>query len=87
MSIQSPPNALPKSLIKDQGTRDYFLKQRSALYLLWTRLGKENGVVVDTHTPATASSTGKKGTITYDSSYIYVCVDTDTWERVAISTW
>jgi hypothetical protein len=37
--------------------------------------------------PATASSNGVAGTITWDSGYIYICVATNTWKRVAISTW
>jgi len=37
--------------------------------------------------PATATSTGTAGDIAYDSSYIYVCVATDTWKRSALSTW
>lgn len=34
-----------------------------------------------------ANDTGVKGDICWDSSYIYVCVATDTWKRVAIATW
>ena len=37
--------------------------------------------------PASASATGTTGQVAYDASYFYVCVDTDTWCRVAISTW
>ena len=37
--------------------------------------------------PATASSTGTTGMISWDSNYIYICVDTNTWKRVAIATW
>lgn len=37
--------------------------------------------------PATAASTGTKGMISYDSSYIYVCTATNTWKRAAIATW
>ena len=37
--------------------------------------------------PANASSSGIAGTIRYDSSYVYICTATDTWKRVAISTW
>lgn len=37
--------------------------------------------------PSTASDTGTAGQIAYDSSYIYVCVATDTWVRAALSTW
>lgn len=46
-----------------------------------------SGVIIASAAPATASSTGDKGTITWDSSYIYVCVATNTWKRVAITTW
>lgn len=38
-------------------------------------------------TPSSASDTGVQGRISWDSSYIYVCVATNTWKRVAISTW
>ncbi len=37
--------------------------------------------------PASATAAGTTGTITWDSSYIYVCVATNTWKRVAIATW
>lgn len=40
-----------------------------------------------TKTPSSASDTGVKGTICWDSSFVYVCIDTNTWKRVAISTW
>ena len=40
-----------------------------------------------TRTPASAAATGTAGDICWDSSYIYVCVATDTWKRVAITTW
>ena len=38
-------------------------------------------------TPASASATGITGSLAYDDNYIYVCTATDTWKRVAISTW
>lgn len=37
--------------------------------------------------PANASSAGVKGEIAWDSGFIYVCVDTNTWKRTAIATW
>lgn len=56
------------------------------LSVLWRELAKEiNGRLVDA--PASAVSTGSKGQIAFDSSYLYICVNTDTWKRVAISTW
>lgn len=37
--------------------------------------------------PASASATGTAGEVRYDADYIYICTATDTWKRVAISTW
>lgn len=41
----------------------------------------------DSNTPSSASSTGNKGEICYDSNYIYVCVATNTWKRAALASW
>jgi len=38
-------------------------------------------------TPASPEASGNAGDICWDSNYIYVCVATDTWKRVAIATW
>ncbi len=38
-------------------------------------------------TPATAGATGNAGDICWDANYMYVCVATNTWKRVAIATW
>lgn len=37
--------------------------------------------------PASASATGTAGQIQWDSSFLYVCVATNTWKRAALSTW
>lgn len=37
--------------------------------------------------PATATSPGTAGQRAYESGYLYVCVNTNTWERVALATW
>jgi hypothetical protein len=44
-------------------------------------------VDISTTVPATSTSTGQKGQIVYSEDYIYVCIATDTWKRVAISVW
>ena len=44
-------------------------------------------VIINGTVPAGPSSTGVRGAIIYDNDYIYVCVQTDTWKRVAISSW
>jgi len=43
--------------------------------------------ILPTATPSAANASGVKGTVTWDTSYIYVCTATDTWERVGIATW
>jgi len=44
-------------------------------------------VTLEGTAPASASATGTAGEVRYDADYIYICTATDTWKRVAISTW
>ncbi len=44
-------------------------------------------MVLATATPASATATGTTGQIAWDANYIYICTATNTWKRVAISTW
>lgn len=37
--------------------------------------------------PATAASSGTTGQIAIEAGFLYTCVATDTWERVATATW
>lgn len=37
--------------------------------------------------PDTSSDAGTQGMFSYDSSYLYVCVEQDTWKRITLSTW
>lgn len=37
--------------------------------------------------PATATATGIVGQFAQDSTYLYICIATNTWKRVAIATW
>ena len=41
----------------------------------------------DSKTPSSATATGYKGEICYDSNYMYVCVATNTWKRTALASW
>ncbi len=38
-------------------------------------------------TIATSTTTGNQGDICWDATFIYVCVATNTWKRIAIATW
>jgi len=41
----------------------------------------------NSNTPASAAASGSRGTIEWDTGFIYVCTATNTWKRVAIATW
>ena len=45
------------------------------------------GGVTIVSAPATSTSTGSVGQIAYDSSYVYICVATDSWVRITRATW
>jgi hypothetical protein len=38
-------------------------------------------------TPASATATGVAGQVCWDATYLYVCIATNTWRRVAHATW
>ena len=38
-------------------------------------------------TPSSATAAGNAGEICWDASYVYVCTNTNTWRRAALSTW
>jgi len=44
-------------------------------------------ILPNSNPPASASAAGTAGTVAWDSSYIYVCIATNTWVRAAIATW
>lgn len=43
--------------------------------------------ITNGNAPANAAASGQAGQIAWDSNYLYICVATNTWKRVAISTW
>jgi hypothetical protein len=68
-------------------------KQASGTYVTPTTLNNGTLPVTATTlaaalaTPASSSATGVVGTVAWDSGFIYVCVATNTWVRVATATW
>ena len=63
-------------------TTDRLYRVGGALHYSGQELGR-----VSNGTPASSSATGTTGEIQWDANYIYVCTATNTWKRVAISTW
>ncbi|MGA1047902.1 MAG: hypothetical protein ACO3UU_07815 [Minisyncoccia bacterium] len=67
---------------------DYFNSASSALGVF--QLSNTLDLKLDAHDvniPATPTSTGTKGTIKWNASHLYVCTATNTWRRVALTTW
>lgn len=46
-----------------------------------------SSTVVLASVPPTPTAAGIKGQMAYDSNYLYICIATNTWRRVGISTW
>lgn len=44
-------------------------------------------IVIPSSTPASASAPGATGQIAWDSNYLYVATGTNTWKRVALTSW
>lgn len=44
-------------------------------------------LVISNSVPANSTATGVTGYVAIDTDYIYVCVDTNTWKRAALTTW
>jgi hypothetical protein len=45
-----------------------------------------HAAIINNNTPLHSTSTGTQGQIYWDSSYLYVCVSSNTWIRSAINT-
>lgn len=43
--------------------------------------------IANVRVPTLANSAGTAGQITWDSSYVYICIAANTWKRANISTW
>lgn len=50
-------------------------------------LGDVNTYAEITQVPESTNSVGKKSQIAIDSNYLYVCVATNVWKRIALSSW
>lgn len=62
------------------GNGGQFLQTNGSGNLIWA------DVLISDNPPALANSNGVAGTIAYEPGFLYVCVATDTWERVALAT-
>ncbi len=52
-----------------------------------TRLTGHTLQLTQSRTPASSTDAGAAGSICWDADYLYVCVATDTWRRIAHTSW
>lgn len=62
-------------------------RQQSAFNMTLTKRRLSLSAISWVEVPETATSPGKSGQIAADDNHLYVCVDTDTWKRVALAAW
>ena len=51
------------------------------------RIQSDSIAIQNSKTPSSASDTGQAGQICWDANYLYVCVSSNTWKRIALSSW
>ena len=51
------------------------------------RIQSDSIAIQNSKTPSGASDTGQAGQICWDANYLYVCVSSNTWKRIALSSW
>ena len=56
-------------------------------YMFFQSLYQSSQYPIPNKTPASATAAGTQGEVCWDTSYIYVCVATNTWKRTAITAW
>lgn len=95
--METHPDVLTQVLLFNQNILDLqkTTMQRSAVYVGSGTVPEGYNVQIDpdgdvanvVDAPASATATGTIGQTAYDTNYFYVCVATNTWKRVALSTW
>lgn len=71
----------------DTGTIDFTLSGNDITAIVSPDLVIDSLVITNSEPPSTASAVGTQGQVTWDASYIYVCIATNTWKRTEITTW
>jgi hypothetical protein len=67
-----------------RGQSNWDVPLNAALDTLDVRISVFEGI---SNATKTSTSTGTKGQIAYDNSYIYICVATNSWIRAARTAW
>ena len=68
-------------------SQDGLMLWDAAGYPVVSKGGAFHALAVLVDVPASATAAGAKGQYAVDADYLYVCVATNTWRRVAVATW
>lgn len=70
-----------------KGTQGLTFNESTNTLSVSNTMSVSNFKIAASNPPANNASAGETGMIAWDSSYIYVCISTNTWKRAAIATW
>jgi hypothetical protein len=91
-------SATPDAVISNAGGATLMTLQNGGNVGIWTtspaissgvglHIGGSTLRLADARTPASSTATGNQGEVCWDTSYLYVCIATNTWRRIALTTW
>ena len=83
----TPPAASPGDLWWESDSGRLKIRYQDTDSTQWVDVAPPLSSALSTDAPANATSSGTLGDIRMDTDFIYVCVGTNAWKRVAISVW
>jgi parallel beta-helix repeat protein len=74
--------------VAPNGNADWYIGGNNTFSVTSSRVIAQNKFKIATSTPpASASAVGEAGDVTWDNTYVYVCVADNTWKRTALAAW
>jgi hypothetical protein len=77
-SVPTTSNLADGELAVNSADRIIYLREGASII----PIGKASDTITFSSVPTSSSDTGTIGQVAKDSTYLYVCVATDTWERI-----
>lgn len=81
-SVPTVSNLADGEIAVNSADRIIYLREGASII----PVGKGSDTITFSTVPTSSADTGTIGQIAKDSTYLYVCVSTDTWERIAWDT-
>ena len=82
------PNITQLQVLDSASTQTYFIAVNNNLARRFNfqALSDQMSSALVASVPVSSTDIGKTGQIAYDANYVYICVATNTWRRMAAST-